>query len=78
VEPTPGRQTVDLRGVPCPRTWARAKAVLEELPSGTVVEVVTDDARSARDIPQAAELEGYVVLSKTESADAVVRIVIER
>jgi TusA-related sulfurtransferase len=38
---------------------------LEGLASGTVVEVVTDDERSARDLPAAAEAEGYAV-AKTE------------
>ena len=56
---------LDLRGVPCPLTWARAKVFLEGLATGAVVEVVTDDERSARDLPAAAEAEGYAVL-KTE------------
>jgi TusA-related sulfurtransferase len=52
---------------------------LEGLATGTVVEVVTDDERSARDLPAAAEAEGYGVV-KTEpwsTAKAVV-ITIER
>ncbi|HET9063194.1 MAG TPA: sulfurtransferase TusA family protein [Candidatus Binatia bacterium] len=56
---------LDLRGVPCPLTWARAKMFLEGLATGTVVEVVTDDERSARDLPAAAEAVGYGVV-KTE------------
>ena len=70
---------LDLRGVPCPLTWARAKGILEGLATGTVVEVVTDDQRSARDLPAAAEAEGYAVVKVDPwgTAKAVV-ITIER
>jgi TusA-related sulfurtransferase len=52
---------------------------LEGLATGTVVEVVTDDERSARDLPAAAEAEGYAVV-KTEpwGTARAVAITIER
>jgi TusA-related sulfurtransferase len=52
---------------------------LEGLASGIVVEVLTDDERSARDLPAAAEAEGYVVV-KTEpwGTAKAVAITIER
>jgi TusA-related sulfurtransferase len=52
---------------------------LEGLATGTVVEVVTDDKRSARDLPAAAEAEGYAVV-KTEpwGTATAVAITIER
>lgn len=70
---------LDLRGIPCPLTWARAKVFLEGSAPGSLVEVVTDDDRSARDLPAAAEAEGYVVI-KTEpwGAAGAVAITIER
>ena len=74
----PDRQRLDLRGVPCPLTWARAKAVLEGLAAGSVIELITDDARSARDIPTAAEAEGYVVLANTRVDVTTTVIEIER
>lgn len=60
-------------------TWARAKVFLEGLASGTVVEVLTDDPRSARDLPAAAEAEGYAVV-RTEpwGTAATIAITIER
>jgi TusA-related sulfurtransferase len=65
--------------VPCPLTWARVKAFLESASAATVVEVLIDDARSVRDLPAAAEAEGYAVL-KTEprGTTGVVAITIER
>lgn len=69
--------TLDLRGVPCPVTWARAKTVLESLESGAKIRVLTDDPRSTRDIPGAAEAEGYAVL-EIELEGATAAILIER
>lgn len=57
-------QTVylDLRGVKCPLNWARAKVRLEQMRRHEVLELVLDDPRGVRDIPTAAEAEGYAVL----------------
>ncbi|MEO8605731.1 MAG: sulfurtransferase TusA family protein [bacterium] len=52
---------LDLRGVPCPLSWAKAKVRLETLPRGATLTLLLDDARGVRDIPRAAESEGYAV-----------------
>lgn len=68
---------VDLRGVPCPLNWAKAKVRLEMLARGERLAFRVDDPRSVRDMPRAAETEGYVVVD-VEEADGAWRIVIER
>ena len=68
---------MDLRGIPCPLNWARAKARLEQMTPGERLLVVADDPRAERDIPLAAEAEGWGVLEIERSANAV-RILIER
>lgn len=66
---------LDLRGIKCPLNWAHAKVRLEQMPRGQVLEILLDDPRGARDIPQAAETEGYVVLdSKAEDRSFRLRI----
>jgi tRNA 2-thiouridine synthesizing protein A len=60
--------TVDARGLRCPVNWAKAKAVLETLAPGTLVEVLVDDPRSRRDLPAAAEAEGHAVLEVRDLA----------
>lgn len=66
---------LDLRGIKCPLNWAHAKVRLEEMSRGQVLEILLDDPRGARDIPQAAETEGYVVLdSKAEDRSFRLRI----
>ena len=57
------RVRLDLRGVACPLNWARAKARLETMQRGELIELLADDPRAGRDIPVAAETEGYFVLS---------------
>jgi TusA-related sulfurtransferase len=52
---------LDLRGIKCPLNWAHAKVRLEQMARGETLELLLDDPRGARDIPRAAEAEGYVV-----------------
>jgi TusA-related sulfurtransferase len=72
----PATPLFDLRGVPCPLAWARAKVRLEPLARGTRVVLLIDDPRSLRDLPRAAESNGHHVM---EIDDAVPpwRIVLE-
>ena len=56
------RETLDLRGVKCPLSWARAKVRLETLASGQEIDVLLDDAQGAADIPRAAEAAGHHVV----------------
>ncbi len=53
---------LDLRGVRCPLSWARAKVRLETLLPGDELTLFLDDEKGARDIPRAAEAEGYAVM----------------
>jgi TusA-related sulfurtransferase len=56
---------IDLRGVPCPLSWAKAKVALAELARHDLLEVTLDDPRGARDLPRAAEAEGHHVVSES-------------
>jgi len=68
---------LDLRGVKCPLNWAHAKVRLEQMERGQVLELLLDDSRGARDIPRAAEAEGYVMLD-SRSEDRNFRLRIEK
>lgn len=59
-------QRLDLRGIKCPLNWAHAKVRLETMRRGEVLELVIDDPRGARDIPRAAEAEGYSIVEMGE------------
>ncbi len=74
-----GRKQIklDLRGVKCPLNWAHAKVRLERMKRGERIELILDDPRGARDIPLAAEAEGYSVLGSVRDG-AVWRLKIEK
>ncbi|HYB92175.1 MAG TPA: sulfurtransferase TusA family protein [Candidatus Binataceae bacterium] len=68
---------LDLRGLKCPLNWAHAKVRLEQMAPGEILEIILDDPRGARDIPRAAEGEGYAVL-ESAAQDGLWRLRIER
>jgi tRNA 2-thiouridine synthesizing protein A len=69
---------LDLRGVKCPLNWAHAKVRLEQMERGQVLELVLDDPRGYRDIPRAAEAEGYSMLASDARADRTFLLKIEK
>lgn len=73
----PAVNRLDLRGIKCPLNWAHAKVRLERMARGEVLELILDDPRGARDIPRAAEAEGYAVTEVT-AIDAAWRLRIEK
>ena len=55
------RAALDLRGVKCPLSWARARVRLETLGRGEQLDLLLDDDQGVRDVPRAAEAAGYHV-----------------
>jgi TusA-related sulfurtransferase len=70
------RTVLDLRGVRCPLSWAKARVQLEAVARGDEIDLLVDDPQGARDIPRAAEAAGHQVVAVT-LADGVWRITIE-
>lgn len=70
------RVELDLRGVACPLSWARARVRLDALARGDELELIVDEAQAARDIPRAAEALGHHVV-EAAAGDGLWRIVIE-
>ncbi len=68
---------LDLRGLKCPLNWAHAKVRLEAMRRGETIELTIDDPRGARDIPRAAEAEGYAV-GEVRLLDGLWRLRIEK
>jgi TusA-related sulfurtransferase len=61
---------LDLRGIKCPLNWAHAKVRLERMARGEILELTLDDPRGARDIPRAAEAEGYSIVEQQRIGSA--------
>jgi TusA-related sulfurtransferase len=70
------RRILDLRGVRCPLSWAKAKVHLEALDAGDELDLVLDEPQGARDIPRAAEAAGHHVVHVAQE-DGVWTITIE-
>ena len=68
---------LDLRGVKCPLNWAHAKVRLEQMRVGEILELTLDDPRGFRDIPGAAEAEGYSILA-ADARDGTFILTIEK
>ena len=60
---------LDLRGVKCPLSWARARVRLETLRRGDQLDLLLDDAQGVRDVPRAAEAAGYHVVAVAGEQD---------
>ena len=78
MEPKSEIVRLDLRGVKCPLNWAHAKVRLERMRRHEVIELLLDDPRGVRDIPRAAEAEGYSFLACEEASPGLWRLRIEK
>ena len=56
------RERLDLCGVRCPLSWAKARVRLETMRRGAELDLLLDDAQGAADIPRAAEAAGHHVV----------------
>ena len=74
---TPPAESVDARGKRCPMPLLLAKRALSALPSGAVLEVLSNDAGSERDFESFARLAGHVVKCE-QLPDDVLRLIITK
>ena len=71
-------ETLDLRGLLCPLTWARTKYALSRIPSGSELLVIVDHRPAVPDIKRNSEELGHEVVSTQESAEGVWELVLRR
>jgi TusA-related sulfurtransferase len=53
--------TLDLRGVPCPLNWVRARLLLETMAPGTQLLLQLDPGEPIESVPRSAAEDGHVV-----------------
>ena len=53
---------LDLRGVPCPMNWVRARLELERMQVGDVLELQLDEGEPLDSVPRSAEDDGHRVV----------------
>jgi tRNA 2-thiouridine synthesizing protein A len=71
-------ETLDLRGLLCPLTWARTKYALSKIAHGSQLKVVVDHRPAVPDIKRNSEELGHEVLSTRETAEGVWEMVLRR
>ncbi|MBI5826789.1 MAG: sulfurtransferase TusA family protein [Deltaproteobacteria bacterium] len=70
-------KTLDARGLCCPMPSVKTALTLERMESGNVIEVLTDDPVSRRDLPVWAQSTGNILLG-VEEEDNTIRIYIQK
>lgn len=58
---------LDTRGLKCPMPVLRAQKALREMPQGAVLELVSSDAVSLKEVPLFCEQAGYALESAQEA-----------
>jgi len=56
-------QSLDLRGVPCPVNYVKAKVVLEDLKIGDLLELLLDEGEPISNVPPSLENDGQEILN---------------
>ncbi|MFQ5442837.1 MAG: sulfurtransferase TusA family protein [Thermodesulfobacteriota bacterium] len=69
---------LDARGLNCPMPSVKAALELEGMAAGEVLEVLTDDPVSKKDLPLWAESTGNVVLGIEEGTDSTIKIYVKK
>ena len=55
-------ETVDITNVVCPMTFVKAKAAIDELEVGQILEVIMNDGEPTQNVPRSMKEEGQQVL----------------
>jgi tRNA 2-thiouridine synthesizing protein A len=71
-------ETLDLRGLLCPLTWARTKYALSRLRPGAELRVIVDHRPAVPDIKRNAEETGTEVLDSRETGPGVWEMVLRK
>lgn len=58
--------TKDLRGVPCPLNFVKAKLILETINKGEILEIYLDDGEPIENVPASLKNEGHKILSQNK------------
>ena len=74
----PSIETLDLRGLLCPLTWARTRYALSKLAAGGELLVLLDHRPAVPDIKRNAEELGDEVVSSRESEPGVWEMTVRR
>jgi len=70
-------KTLDTRGLSCPMPSVKTALALEQMSAGQVIEILTDDPVSKKDLPVWAEATGNILLG-LEQEDEIIKIYLKK
>lgn len=59
-------QTIDLRGVTCPTNFVKAKLALEDVETGTTIQILLDDGEPVKNVPRSLKADGHKLIGLQE------------
>lgn len=62
-------KTLDVRGLSCPMPSVKTSLALDKIETGEVIEVITDDPVSRKDLPRWAESTDNEIVKMVEDGD---------
>lgn len=65
---------VDITDCSCPYTIVKTRVALDDLKDGEIIEVKLEKGVPERNIPKVLELEGMLILDKTDNGDGTITI----
>ncbi len=69
---------IDLRGVPCPLSFVKAKLRLERIQSGQLLELWLDQGEPVDQVPNSLSVDGHKILSLIEHEDKFFTLLVEK
>jgi len=69
---------LDLRGVPCPLSFVKAKLRLERISVGQVLELWLDSGEPVEQVPNSLKVDGHKILSLLEHEEKFFVLVVQK
>jgi len=60
-------ESLDLRGIPCPKNTSIALIRLSTMDQGEILEILLDDGEPIENVPPSLELEGHRIIKKEKT-----------
>lgn len=70
--------TVDITSVVCPMTFVKAKAAIDELEIGQILEVIMNDGEPTQNVPRSMKEEGQQVLKLEKLENGTYRMLVKK
>lgn len=71
-------ETVDITNVVCPMTFVKAKAAIDELEVGQILEVIMNDGEPTQNVPRSMKEEGQQVLRLEKREDGTYSLFVKK